>query len=327
MIGAWKRFLLDSVAAWRLPVGGEWSFVIRNNYQPHGGSINVMWFHNGGEFPRVVVKFYNDPAPLKIEFENMRRAHEFAPAIVPNPLHFGPQGHLWGFWMEGVPGSVLTAPGGYTPAILDSVVEMVASLQVAVRHMPVRLGSDRYRQMGIEPLEAVAQFGSSAAVKAGCSRIAAGLSPEWLDSLPVIPQHGDLYSGNILSHRDRYYIVDWENFGAVDLPFYDPLILLYSLLRDTGKTPELWHPALTHRIPSLLRSYARRLDIAPADVSLLLPLALANWFFLHLKDGHTAFTETMYPAIQQYFESPEPWERTFLGSKKVSYMDNGLTST
>jgi aminoglycoside phosphotransferase (APT) family kinase protein len=190
---------------------------------------------------------------------------------------------------------------------------MVSSLHAAVRHGREKLDPDRFLHMGREPLEAVAQFGPSSAVKAGCSQVAAAISAQWLNALPVIPQHGDLYSGNILSHRDRFYVVDWESFGAIDLPFYDLLILLYSLLRDTGgETPARWHPTLMNRVPSLIRCYAQRLDLTSADVSLLLPLALANWFHIHLKDGHKAFTENMYRTIQQYFEGPEPWKRAFL---------------
>jgi Ser/Thr protein kinase RdoA (MazF antagonist) len=271
-----------------------------------------MWFHNSGRFPRVVVKFCNDPAQLKKEFENIRRAHECAPAVVPNPLHFGPQGHLWGLWMEGVPGSVLTTAKSYAPDVLHSLVDMVASLHAALRRGLQELDMDRYQHMVQEPLEAVAQFGPSVAVKTGCSQLAAAISAQWLNSLPVIPQHGDLYSGNILSHRDRFYVVDWEGFGAIDLPFYDLLTLLYSLLRGTGETPATWHSTLMNRFPSLIRSYAQRLNLTPADVSLLSPLALTNWFYLHLKEGRNEFTKDVYRTIQQYFENPEPWNRAFL---------------
>jgi Phosphotransferase enzyme family len=306
MIGLWKRVLLDNIADWRLPADGEWSFVVSNNYQPHCSNISVMWFHNGGAFPSVVVKFGENPVPLKAEFENMRRAHESAPAVVPNPLHFGLQGRLWGLWAEGVPGSVLT---GYDPKLLDSLVETVTSLHLGLRRKT--LDQDRYRRMVQEPLQAVSQFGPSSAVQKGCSQIGAAISPQWLNALPVIPQHGDLYSGNILSHRDRLYVVDWESFGVIDLPFYDLLIALYSLLRDTGETPASWHPALTNRIPSLVQRYAQRLDLTASDVSLMLPLALANWFYLHLNDGRKAFTETMYRTIEQYFEAPELWKLAF----------------
>jgi hypothetical protein len=310
MIGIAKNFVIAKSAEWHLPADGEWNCVVYNNYQPQCTNLNLMWFHNGGDFPRVMVKFCDDRNRLKVEFENLRDARECAPAVVPKALHFGRQGHMWGLWTEGVPGSVLSSAKSRLPNVLRGLTTMIASMHAASRRQEDP-DPRRYRRLVQQPLEAVAQFGPSIAVQTGCSRLAAAISPQWLNSLPVIPQHGDLYSGNILSSHDDFYIVDWESYGAIDLPFYDLLTLLYSLLRETGETPAGWDPALTKLIPSLIRSYAEKLQMNPADVSQLLPLALANWFYLHLKDSRASFTDNMYPTIQQYFEAPEFCQRVF----------------
>jgi aminoglycoside phosphotransferase (APT) family kinase protein len=312
MLGVWKTFLLGRLAEWRLPAGGDWTFVIHNNYHPHYSNLNVMWFHDADTFPRVVVKFSNDHARLKKECENIQLAHKLAPALVPNPLHSGLQGHLWSLWMEGVPGSVLSTSKAPSPEILRSLVDMVASLHAAFRRVPQGVDKDRYQHMVQEPLQAVAKFGSSTAVTTGCSELASSISSQWLNSLPTIPQHGDLFAGNILSYRDRFYVVDWEGFGTIDLPFCDLFPLLYSFLRDSGKSPAMWSPTLIRQLPSLVRSYTQRLELIPDDVSLLLPLALTNWFYAHLKEGRKAFTNEMYRTIVQYFEQPEPWQQAFV---------------
>src|SRR5579872_4843108 len=108
MISLWKQFLLEEAAEWRQPVSGKWTFAIHNNYHPQYSNLNVLWFHNNSQFPRVVVKFSEQCAPLRREYDNMRRAYRCAAAIVPRPLHFGDHGHLWGLWMEGVPGTMPT---------------------------------------------------------------------------------------------------------------------------------------------------------------------------------------------------------------------------
>src|ERR1700678_1081262 len=136
MVGVWKGFLLDRIAEWGLPVGGDWTFVVRNNYQPPGSYLNVMWFHNGGAFPCVVVKCCDDPAPLKMEFQNLQRVHELAPAFAPRPLHFGPLGRLCGLWMEGLPGAGLSPAKCCDPDVLPRLAEVVASLHTAVRRSP-----------------------------------------------------------------------------------------------------------------------------------------------------------------------------------------------
>jgi hypothetical protein len=44
----------------------------------------------------------------------------------------------------------------------------------------------------------------------------------------------------------------------------------------------------------------------------LLPLTLANWFYLQWTDGRVEFSNRLYPAIKDYFENRERWENIFL---------------
>jgi len=303
MIGTWRDFLIDHLAEWRLPTGGNWSFVLHNNYYPHMTTLNILWFRNGSVFPDVVVKFTNQAAPMEKEHRNMQRAYACAPAIVPRPLYFGQQGRLWGLWMEGVPGLMLQADRDCSPALLRSLVDTICSFHGAARRTPAVPDSTRYRRMVEAPLATLAQFGASTA---GCARVASSASPDWLQSLPVIPQHGDLYPGNILMHHNRCHLIDWESFGATDLPFVDLFILLSSYLLGSG------HPATVKVIPSLVRGYAERMNLTPHDLSLLLPLAFANWFHLQFEDGRKKFVSNLYPTIQGYFDSSGPWNQAFL---------------
>lgn len=82
-----------------------------------------------------------------------------------------------------------------------------------------------------------------------CEALATRLSPDWISSLPAIPQHGDFFCGNLLLHRRSWYIVDWESFGLVDLPLYDVLTFCLSLLQAGGDKAESWLPSLAANIP------------------------------------------------------------------------------
>jgi aminoglycoside phosphotransferase (APT) family kinase protein len=311
MIDQWKHFVLDRVTEWNLPQGGEWTFLLHNNYHPQCTTLNVLWFHNGERFPRVVAKLYRESERVKQEFKNLVQVHQSAPAWVPKPLHFGAVGEYWALWMEGVPGSSFSGGNGNTPRVLRSLVEMLVSLHRAVRNSG---GSDpgRYQRMVVEPLDTVARFGTSASVRMGCANLAAESSAEWLNSLPVIPQHGDLCLGNLFLEGDRWYVLDWESFSVIDLPFYDLLTLLYSMLRQSGESPDRWDPALVKQVPGLIERYAAGLGLSRADVSRLLPLALANWFHLHWSDSREAFTSQMYQSIRHYFERVDGWQKVFL---------------
>ena len=118
----------------------------------------------------------------------------------------------------------------------------------------------------------------------------------------------------MLSYRDQWRIVDWESFGATDLPFYDLCTLLVSCFQAYGETPDQWDRSRANQTSGLVRQYAKRLNLSAGDIRLLLPLTLVNWFHLQWSDGRKEFTRRMYKTIQHYFEHTNVWERVFLGA-------------
>lgn len=212
MISQWKAFLEARLEEWNLPAKGKWSFLFLNNYGPQSSNIVLLWFHNADRFPRVVTKLCTEKRILKREFENLEQVHACASRLVPRPLSFGKQDRFWAIWMEGAPGSS-PLPQDYHPARLWPLTETLASMHEAIRNQGERLSPERYRRMVLDPLETVAQLGQEASIRAGCAEIRARISAEWMDSLPVIPQHGDLFSGNLLSDGDQWHVMDWKVSG------------------------------------------------------------------------------------------------------------------
>lgn len=172
--------------------------------------------------------------------------------------------------------------------------------------------------MVTEPIASVTQFGESAAVISGCARLAEMADRDWIGSLPVIPQHGDLYPGNVILFHGRPHVLDWETFGAIDLPFYDLLTFLVALLGANGDPPERWDAALAGQAPAVIELYAGRVGLPPAAVELLLPLTLLNWFHLLWRDGRERFAARMYRTIEHYFDHPDVWRAAFLAPSAPS---------
>ena len=311
MIRDCREFLVKSASEWGAGSGHDWSFVLHNNYHPHCSNVNLLWFRDADPFPRIVTKVFHDAELPGREFRNQSHAWSKAPKCVPKPLHFGAfGGRFWAVWMEGVPGFPFR-PGqsGGAPDLV-SMVDTIASLHTGVSQADA--APDRYARMVIEPLRTLAAFGASPAVRGGCEQTLAAFPAGSLNGLPPVPQHGDLFVNNMLLHDRRWYILDWETFGKVDLPFYDVLTLVFSWLRAGGETPSEWNEPLRRHVPDLMRRYARALDIAPWRVRALLPLILANWFHMQWADGRTEFTRLMYRSIANYFEHRDLWEATFV---------------
>jgi Phosphotransferase enzyme family len=309
MINEWKACLLSRAKQWGVPASGDWRFLFYNNYHPQCSDMDVLWFHNGQQFPGVVTKISREPGRPEREFANLQQVHASAPQWVPEPLHFGAQGNLWMLWMKGVPGMRFT--GKHTPDVLRTMAGTVTSIHKAVARPPGSARVDRYRRTVAEPLEALTEFGTSVAVREGCRRLAARATVELIGALPVVPQHGDLYAGNLLENGGHWYVVDWESFGMVDLPMYDLYTLLLSMLQTRGSVPAEWSPELTGQMPSLVKKYAQELGVPLLDVPVLLPLTLANWFYIQWSDGRAKFSAGLYEVIEGYFAHESSWEKVF----------------
>jgi hypothetical protein len=309
MIGRLKACLLDRSGEWGVPQSGEWSFLFYNNYHPHCSDMDILWFRDGEEYPRLVTKISREPGRLRGEFASLRQVHAAAPKWTPRPLDFSADGQFWTLWMQGVPGARFG--GTPTGAVLRSIVETIAGIHAAVRSPQGSAQPDRFRNTVAEPLRVLSEFGPAPSVPDGCRRLLATAGPERLQALPVAPQHGDLYDGNLLHHAGGWYVVDWESFGVVDLPAYDLYTLLLSLLLTDGETCRQWRQELAGQIPNLVKLYGERFGLAPADLAMMLPLTLANWFYVHWRDGRASFLKRMYPVIADYFENRERWEMVF----------------
>jgi aminoglycoside phosphotransferase (APT) family kinase protein len=219
---------------------------------------------------------------------------------------------FWMMWMAGVPGLRFPRRSSYPVPVLQSMVDMLASIHHALARPAGESSADRHERMVARPLTALMEWGPSAEVRASCRTLAAESSAAWLQQLPVIPQHGDIFVDNVIRDRDRYYLVDWEVFGAVDLPFYDLLTLMISLLRASGETPERFNPNLVRQVPLLVERYARRMGLPLSLVPKLIPLTMANWFYLHWLEGRRPIMESMYASIDRYFKNRGAWDEVFV---------------
>ena len=312
MIAEWQQFLLGRAADWNVPQRDRWTCLFHNNYHPHCSSINLFWFYGGATSPRVVTKLQREPMLLRREFDGLQRAHASAPRFVPRPLHFGQIQDFWTLWMEGVPGTRFQIEEHRSPDALESAADAIIGFHAGVRESNAYPDSERWRRMVSEPLDTVSRFGTSSVVQKGCSALAAAISPEWLASLPVIPQHGDLFSENLLSHRDQYYIVDWETFGLIDLPLYDLLTFCLSLFPTETARPDQWPAWLLNQVPPLIHRYCDSLGLDYRNIRFLLPLTLVNWFHLQWSDGRRAFSERMYRTMERYFSAADLWDGLIL---------------
>ena len=313
MIFEWQQQLVTNAAQWGMPSKGAWKFLVHNNFHPHYSSLNVFWFYETERFPRAVAKACREKHVVEREYENLRSIHALLHDQVPRPLSFNCINGFWILWIVGVPGLRIPIQEYYPAETLIPIIDLLVTIHRILEKAPSTQSQNRHTQMITNPLQAVIEFGPDPSVRSGCRELADRASAEWLGSLPVIPQHGDVFLDNIVRDKRQYRLVDWESFGAVDYPFFDLIMFLTSLLRSSGATSAHWDTRHTGQISSLVRRYAMGLNLSLSSLPVLIPLTLAKWFELEMLEGRKKRAEHVYASIKDYFDNTSAWHEVFLG--------------
>ncbi len=262
----------------------------------------------------MVTKLDRKPDTLAREFENLAYVYSRVPELVPRPLTFGRWEQYWALWIEGIAG----VPFGNSTGSLGTVVDTLLSFHCAVRGRHCQREHSRYHRMVQDPLENAARCASSA-VRRGCGRLLRRIDANSLDSLPVIPQHGDFYPANVTLFRGQLRVLDWETFGTVDLPLYDLVTFLVSLLISTKSPFPALNGIVCRDLPAAVERYADGIGLTDEDIEILLPLSLVNWRRLMELDGREKFVTRMDGLIEHYFEHPGIWHTIFLPGSRAHF--------
>lgn len=310
MIKEYEKFLYEMSTGWGLTVTGPLKFFLFNNYHPHSTNIDIFWFHRTERSPFLVTKLSRVAVHFEREYENLKQGYAHQLVCIPRPLYCGRLGCFHTLWMTGLRGSP-TSPGDprlakYIGRLVDAVIDMHRRLRCP-GHEPE---GQRVRRLVEEPLKTVAEYGTSATVRRCCQALQKTCSDLVAHQLPVIPQHGDLFFGNVLRNGRQFYFVDWENFNIIDFPYYDLFTLLFSFLRRFGRTPEHCPARVAKQIPKLIRRYTSELSLSVGNPAPLFPLTLANWFHMLYSFGRQKFAGEMYKSIESYFENEHRWQKT-----------------
>jgi hypothetical protein len=304
MIGEWKEILTKHAPEWGVPPTGNWNFLVYNNYQPTYSGVNIFWFRNRDRHPLVVTKIFPEQTLPNQEHRNLQDAYACAPAVVPKPFGLYQHGDLWALWMAGIQGTKMTAEFLSEAAIDRFCIGLVAIQKGVASRRPVN--PRRHQDCVCAPLEFAIQH--CPAISEACHQVLTRFSENYLKRIPVLPQHGDLYNGNIIVNGGaNWVIVDWELLGLVDLPGYDLIRFLFSL--GDGPAPDRWHGMLLDHAKRVMSRYIKELALDRQELLHLFPVLLANWLYRQpLAEGKAL----ALAALQDCVSRPEVWERALL---------------
>lgn len=132
--------------------------------------------------------------------------------------------------------------------------------------------------------------------------------PEIL-SVPGIAQHGDLALTNLGNTKTGIVVFDWEDFGSVNVPFYDMTIFICSFY---DFKMEVIYDVLNskNRMQSLVKSTLKDAGIALSTYKRWIPVHLALFAMMKSKLGYSAqVVELSSDASNRAITHLKKWEK------------------
>jgi aminoglycoside phosphotransferase (APT) family kinase protein len=123
----------------------------------------------------------------------------------------------------------------------------------------------------------------------------------------AVPQHGDLWSANVLVEGEKLTVIDWEDFGYVFEPFMDAWTFVLSLCALAGdpEAASLYgRGANASAAECAIRCYALHLGLPAAVGREAFPLAVANFIHLMATKDRMIPAERMSRVLMRYLENP-----------------------
>ena len=124
---------------------------------------------------------------------------------------------------------------------------------------------------------------------------------------PAVPQHGDLWTANVLVDGEKLTVIDWEDFGYAFEPFMDAWTFVLSLCALSGDDDgaSLYdRGAIASAAECAIRCYALHLGLPAAVGRDVFPLAIANFVHLMATKDRMVPAERMSRVLRRYLENP-----------------------
>jgi len=198
--------------------------------------------------------------PIEREYEVLRRLHTLFPGAligqIPRPLFLGEWQEEVVSLQEGLPGECLeNSLQGRGRALRQAALHRSLVWLSGFHRLPhaaaARLDGGRLFASLKGEAEALSRHypssaGALRAALGNVERLAGG-------SFPPVPQHGDYCPSNILAGKKSLSVVDWRDFGVIELPMFDLFHLVTCWAMPSGGIH--FEP---QALPAFVRAYYKR---------------------------------------------------------------------
>ncbi len=256
-----------------------------NNYDLTEGSILLFLFKRATTAPFAVLKLSRNRSILLREYENLKHIREIYPGIAAVPLFFDEIDDYHVLCTEPLNANRLTGTRAKSKK-LGLVTARLSKLHLLLQSQSATTTFSK--EDYLQPFTGLYETELPVTIADYYNDLAAEFAHKIeYSSVRKIPQHGDLYFDNVLTKGRQVYFLDWEDFGAINLPGYDLFSLVFDVCNLQDEKVDLVEKSLDS-VARCTEDYFRSLEIPAGIVGALMAYTLVQQYCRSWTQGRTS---------------------------------------
>lgn len=287
-------------------------FLIYNNFDPIAGNLLLFIFSEGEKHPGIVIKISKIGENIKNEYENQRDLWKKLHFFIPEPLLFREIDSCGVIAMKVVRGNHLSRIS-MNSDLLSSLVDKMIFFHKKVQKgkiAPALLHSQINNT-----LKSIEHKNSNDQLVSFFSETLKQLHRKLkFKGIPRIPQHGDFLVNNILHNFDEICILDWEDFGRINIPGYDLYCLLLDLFGDKNFLDNRYSPGVKKMkiaIRDNIFKYFSYFSLSSELSRLVFITTILKQFDYSFQAGRSS-VQVLWDRLRDYAENTKRYDRLFV---------------
>lgn len=256
---------------------------LKNNFYPRDSLIinyripsirryTSLCFNKSSKEPQIIMKFSENREILENEYKNLCEIHFKLNSYAPKPVFFKQLNDLYVLGINYIKGEKLDNIK-LNNKIIDRIIFSLADFHKKICKGKICISNMKISNFYEYFCSICKEDAGRKLIESTFTKILMRLEEIKDVQFPNIIQHGDFTNDNILVTKREIFLLDWENFNMINIPFFDLVTFFISLNSRFEPNSSNIHPYGSEFINSFRRNLAIYCDF------MLIPFEYIRYFF------------------------------------------------